>query len=81
MQNPVSNPKELTCIAVDVGRKLSLNCGFAKGDSGGLVARRVRGRYEAVGIISAGDSSTITYAYPLSALPERLLKALSEDGK
>ena len=80
LQKPASAPKELTCLALDVGRKLTLNCGFAKGDSGGLVARKVKGRYEAVGIISAGDSSTITYAYPLSALPGQLLKALSEDG-
>jgi hypothetical protein len=79
LQNSVSAPKELTCLALDVGRKLTLNCGFAKGDSGGLVARKVKGRYEAVGIISAGNSSTITYAYPLSALPQRLLKTLLGD--
>ena len=80
LQSPASVPRELTCLALDVGRKLTLNCGFTKGDSGGLVARKVQGRYEAVGIISAGDSSTITYAYPLSALPQQLLKALSRDG-
>ena len=80
LQSPASVPRELTCLTLDVGRKLTLNCGFTKGDSGGLVARKVQGRYEAVGIISAGDSSTITYAYPLSALPQQLLKALSRDG-
>lgn len=64
-----SSPKALICRANAVGTQLALDCGFAKGDSGGLIARRVNGKYEAVGIISAGDASTITYAYPISVLP------------
>ena len=68
-QSSRSSPKVLTCRAMEVGRRLALDCGFSKGDSGGLIARRTNSGYEAVGIISAGDSSTVTYAYPVSALP------------
>ena len=68
-QSPQSSPKVLRCQAMEVGRMLTLDCGFSKGDSGGLIARRTNSGYEAVGIISAGDSSTVTYAYPVSALP------------
>ena len=68
-QSSRSSPKVLTCHAMEVGRRLTLDCGFSKGDSGGLIARRTTSGYEAVGIISAGDSSTVTYAYPVSALP------------
>ena len=68
-QSSRSSPKVLTCQAMEVGRRLTLDCGFSKGDSGGLIARRTNSGYEAVGIISAGDSSTVTYAYPVSALP------------
>ena len=68
-QSSRSSPKVLTCQAMKVGPRLTLDCGFSKGDSGGLIARRTTSGYEAVGIISAGDSSTVTYAYPVSALP------------
>ena len=68
-QGSRSSPKVLVCQAMEVGRRLTLDCGFSKGDSGGLIARRTNSGYEAVGIISAGDSSTVTYAYPISALP------------
>ena len=68
-QSSRSSPKVLTCQAMEVGRRLTLDCGLSKGDSGGLIARRTNSGYEAVGIISAGDSSTVTYAYPVSALP------------
>jgi len=68
-QSSRSSPKVLICQAMEVGRRLALDCGFSKGDSGGLIARRTDSGYEAVGIISAGDSSTVTYAYPISALP------------
>ena len=71
-QSSRSSPKVLTCRATEVGRRLTLDCGFSKGDSGGLIARRINTGYEAVGIISAGDSSTVTYAYPTSALPARV---------
>ncbi len=67
-----SKTKALTCEAIEVGRQLTLDCGFSKGDSGGLVARRISGGYEAVGIISAGDSATVTYAYPISTLPPKV---------
>ncbi len=70
-QNSRSTPKALTCRAMEVGYRLTLDCGFSKGDSGGLIARRINGGYEAVGIISAGDSSSVTYAYPTSSLPHR----------
>ena len=75
-QSARSSPNALTCQAMEVGRRLTLDCGFAKGDSGGLIARRTDSGYEAVGIISAGDSSTITYAYPISALPENVSSQL-----
>ena len=68
-QSSRSSPKVLICQAMEVGRRLALDCGFSKGDSGGLIARRTDSGYEAVGIISAGNSSTVTYAYPISALP------------
>ena len=71
-----STPKVLTCRTIDVGRRLTLDCGFSKGDSGGLIARRINSGYEAVGIISAGDSSTVTYAYPISLLPARVSSQL-----
>ena len=71
-QTSLSSPKALICRVKAVGLKLALDCGFAKGDSGGLIARRVNGKYEAVGIISAGDASTITYAYPISVLPRSI---------
>ena len=75
-QSSRSSPKVLTCQAMEVGRRLTLDCGFSKGDSGGLIARRTNSGYEAVGIISAGDSSTVTYAYPVSALPTRVSSQL-----
>jgi len=75
-QSSRSSPKVLTCQAMEVGRRLTLDCGFSKGDSGGLVARRISSGYEAVGIISAGDSSTVTYAYPISALPKSVSSQL-----
>ncbi|MEL0152259.1 MAG: hypothetical protein VW779_03490 [Halieaceae bacterium] len=75
-QSSRSTPKVLTCRAMEVGRRLTLDCGFSKGDSGGLIARRINSGYEAVGIISAGDSSTITYAYPISALPTKVSSQL-----
>jgi len=71
-QSSRSAPKAFTCKAIEVGHRLTLDCGFSKGDSGGLVARRINGGYQAVGIISAGDSSTVTYAYPISLLPPRV---------
>ena len=75
-QNSRPYPKVLKCQAIEVGRRLTLDCGFSKGDSGGLIARRINDGYEAVGIISAGDSSSITYAYPISALPSRVSSKL-----
>ena len=75
-QSSRSSPKVLTCQAMEVGRRLTLDCGFSKGDSGGLIARRTNSGYEAVGIISAGNSSTVTYAYPVSALPKRVSSQL-----
>lgn len=71
-QSSRSTPKALTCRAMEVGHRLTLDCGFSKGDSGGLIARRINNGYEAVGIISEGDSSTVTYAYPLSRLPPQV---------
>ena len=61
--------KSLTCKAMEVDAQLTLGCVFAKGDSGGLIARKINGKYEAVGVISSGDSSTVTYAYPIATLP------------
>mgnify|MGYP000120823675 FL=1 len=75
-QTSRSTPKSLRCKAIEVGNLLTLDCGFSKGDSGGLMARKINDGYEAVGIISAGDSSTVTYAYPISALPPSLSSLL-----
>ena len=68
-QRSESTLKARTCKAMAVGAQLTLGCVFVKGDSGGLIARKLNGKYEAVGIISAGDSSTVTYAYPIATLP------------
>ncbi len=75
-----SAPKALICRAIEVGRLLTLDCGFSKGDSGGLVARRVNDGYQAVGIISTGDSATVTYAYPTATLPTRVSSKMRTFG-
>lgn len=72
----LTSPKALPCIALEVGPRLTLDCVFSKGDSGGLIAREKNGAYEAVGIISAGDSTSTTFAYPTSSLPKQVLDEL-----
>jgi len=49
---------------------MTLRCGLTKGDSGGVVARLLEnGQLEAVGIISSGDSVSLSYAFPSWQLP------------
>lgn len=66
-----AKPTMVECPVTHVKPSLSLRCGLAKGDSGGVVARRIEnGQLEAVGVISSGDSVATTLAYPLSGLPK-----------
>lgn len=61
------------CPVMAVDTSLALRCGLTKGDSGGVVARRLNnGELEAVGVISSGDSVATTFAFPLDRLPLRL---------
>ena len=60
----------LECPVIRANSSLTLRCGLTKGDSGGVVARqRENGQLEAVGIISSGDSISLSYAFPSSRLP------------
>lgn len=77
-KSQITAPKVLPCPVVEVGPKLTLDCAFAKGDSGGLIARKKGGAYEAVGIISAGDSTSITFAFPVANLPHQVLAQIHD---
>ena len=60
----------LDCPVIRANVLLMLRCGLTKGDSGGVVARqREDGQLEAVGIISSGDSISLSYAFPTRRLP------------
>ena len=60
----------LDCPVISAGSALTLRCGLTKGDSGGVVARRLEdGQLEAVGIISSGDSISLSFAFPSWRLP------------
>jgi len=60
----------LECPVISANSALTLRCGLTKGDSGGVVARQLEnGQLEAVGIISSGDSNSLSYAFPLWRLP------------
>jgi hypothetical protein len=55
----------IECPVLNANSLLTLRCGLTKGDSGGVVARRLKnGQLEAVGIISSGDSISLSYAFP-----------------
>lgn len=60
----------LDCPVISANSALTLRCGLTKGDSGGVVARQLEnGQLEAVGIISSGDSISLSYAFPSRRLP------------
>ena len=60
----------LECPVLSANSSLTLRCGLTKGDSGGVVARQLEnGQLEAVGIISSGDSISLSYAFPSWRLP------------
>lgn len=61
----------LHCPVLSTNRSsLKLRCGLTKGDSGGVVARQLEnGLLEAVGIISSGDSVSLSFAFPSWKLP------------
>jgi hypothetical protein len=60
----------LECRVISANSALTLQCGLTKGDSGGVVARQLEnGQLEAVGIISSGDSISLSFAFPSSRLP------------
>ena len=60
----------LECPVISTNSSLTLHCGLTKGDSGGVVARLLEnGQLEAVGIISSGDSISLSYAFPSWRLP------------
>ena len=60
----------LKCPVISANSSLTLRCGLTKGDSGGVVARQLEnGQLEAVGIISSGDSISLSYAFPSWRLP------------
>ncbi|MEC8612529.1 MAG: trypsin-like peptidase domain-containing protein [Pseudomonadota bacterium] len=60
----------LNCPVISASSALTLRCGLTKGDSGGVVARLLEnGQLEAVGIISSGDSISLSYAFPSWRLP------------
>ena len=60
----------IECPVISANVSLMLRCGLTKGDSGGVVARkREDGQLEAVGIISSGDSISLSYAFPTRWLP------------
>lgn len=63
-------PSTLECPVISTSSSLTLRCGLTKGDSGGVVARQLKnGQLEAVGIISSGDSISLSYAFPSWRLP------------
>ena len=74
-----TTPKKLVCRVTEAGHPIALDCGFRKGDSGGLIARINEDRYEAVGIISAGDSDSTTLAFPIADLPKQVWTRLLKD--
>ena len=58
-------PSAIECPVISASSSLTLRCGLTKGDSGGVVARQLEdGQLEAVGIISSGDSISLSYAFP-----------------
>ena len=60
----------LECPVISARSSLILRCGLTKGDSGGVVARQLEtGQLEAVGIISSGDSISLSIAFPSWRLP------------
>ena len=60
----------LDCPVISASSALTLRCVLTKGDSGGVVARQLEnGQLEAVGIISSGDSISLSYAFPSWRLP------------
>ena len=64
-------PSALECPVISISSSLTLRCGLTKGDSGGVVARQLEnGQLEAVGIISSGDSISLSYAFPSLRLPD-----------
>ena len=66
----VASGESLDCPVISAGSALTLRCGLTKGDSGGVVARQLEdGQLEAVGIISSGDSISLSFAFPSWRLP------------
>ena len=64
-------PSAVECSVISADKSLTLDCGLTKGDSGGVVARQLEnGHLEAVGIISSGDSASLSFAFPLWRLPD-----------
>lgn len=64
-------PSAVECPVISASSSLTLRCGLTKGDSGGVVARQLEnGQLEAVGIISSGDSISLSYAFPSWRLPD-----------
>lgn len=64
-------PNIIQCPVSEARKSLRLRCALTKGDSGGVVARELEdGQIEAVGIISSGDSTAITFAFPMRLLPD-----------
>ena len=62
--------RALECPVISANSSLKLRCRLTKGDSGGVVARQLEsGQLEAVGIISSGDSISLSYAFPSWRLP------------
>ena len=60
----------LECPVISANSTMTLRCGLTKGDSGGVLARQLKnGQLEAVGIISSGDSISLSYAFPSWRLP------------
>jgi hypothetical protein len=60
----------IDCPVISTNFTLTLQCGLTKGDSGGVVARQLEnGQLEAVGIISSGDSISLSFAFPSWRLP------------
>ena len=58
------------CPVISATSSIELRCGLTKGDSGGVLARQLEnGKLEAVGIISSGDSLSLSYAFPSWRLP------------
>ena len=72
----------LDCPVISASSALTLRCGLTKGDSGGVVARQLEnGELEAVGIISSGNSISLSYAFPRGGCPICLTSDLAERAR